>query len=90
MEYLKVADVVLSTSKHESYGASIIEALAAGVPVVSLDVGVAREAGASVVVPEQVVQATVEILHKGLRGQLQLAMASEEEWAVQWRETLLS
>src|SRR3989344_8249689 len=48
VEYLAVADVVLCTSLHESYGASIIEALAAGGPGVAPDVGVALEAGAIV------------------------------------------
>jgi glycosyltransferase involved in cell wall biosynthesis len=46
--YYAIADLVLVPSKYEGYGMVIIEALAAGKPVLSTDVGVAREAGATV------------------------------------------
>lgn len=46
--YYKIADLVLVTSRYEGYGLVIIEALAAGKPVLSTNVGVAREAGAVV------------------------------------------
>jgi glycosyltransferase involved in cell wall biosynthesis len=36
----------LVTSAYEGYGMVIVEALSAGVPVLSTDVGIAREAGA--------------------------------------------
>ncbi len=86
--YLGVADVVLSTSKHESYGVSIIEALAAGVPVVATDVGIAREAGADIVERGKLAEKVVEILHSGKRGELKLALPSAQEWGEKWRETL--
>lgn len=44
--YLKEADAVLVPSVYEGYGLVIVEALAAGVPVIATDVGVARESGA--------------------------------------------
>lgn len=44
-EYAR-ADLLLVTSKYEGYGMVIVEALAAGVPVLSTDVGIARQAGA--------------------------------------------
>ncbi len=44
--YLRYADVLLCTSRAESFGVSLIEALASGVAVVAPDVGVASEAGA--------------------------------------------
>lgn len=44
--YYKSADLFLLTSFYEGYGRTILEARAAGCPVVSTDVGVAREAGA--------------------------------------------
>jgi len=44
--YYCVADLVLVTSAYEGYGRTIIEALAAGKPVLSCDVGIAREVGA--------------------------------------------
>lgn len=87
-QYLAQADVALSTSKHESFGASIIEALASGVAVVAPDVGVAREAGALVVPKEKLAEAVAEVLKSGRRGELQLALPSTEEWAKQWKETL--
>ncbi|MDR3570875.1 MAG: glycosyltransferase [Candidatus Pacebacteria bacterium] len=48
VEYYPLADLVLVTSDYEGYGLVIVEALAAGKPVFSTDVGVAREAGAIV------------------------------------------
>jgi len=51
--YYALADLVLVPSVYEGYGLVIIEALAAGKPVLSTDVGIAREAGAIVVTPEQ-------------------------------------
>ena len=86
--YLAAADVVLCTSKHESWGASIIEALAAGVPVVAPDVGVAREAGATVVTREKLAETVVDVLKSGQRGTLTLQLPSAEEWAKRWKETL--
>ncbi|OGG67770.1 hypothetical protein A3C95_01205 [Candidatus Kaiserbacteria bacterium RIFCSPHIGHO2_02_FULL_56_30] len=88
-QYLATADVVLSTSRHESWGASIVEALAAGVPVVSLDVGVAREAGAIVVPRSELARAVIEVLKNGTRGELKLSLPGKEEWAKRWRETLI-
>lgn len=46
--FLSKADVVLVPSRYEGYGLVIVESLAAGVPVIATDVGVAREAGAIV------------------------------------------
>ncbi len=47
--YYAYADLLLVTSHYEGYGMVIAEALAAGVPVLSTDVGISREAGAIVV-----------------------------------------
>lgn len=88
MSYIAMADVVVSTSKRESYGASIIEALAAGVPVVAPDVGIAREAGAIVVPRERLAEAVIEVLQSGQRGELKLTLPTAEAWAREWRETL--
>ena len=46
--YYALADLVLVTSRYEGYGMTIIESLASGVPVLATDVGIAREAGATV------------------------------------------
>lgn len=87
-KYLSQADVVLCTSKHESWGASIVEALAAGVPVVAPDVGVAREAGAIVVPREKLAEKVAEVLESGQRGELKLKLPDAQEWAARWKETL--
>lgn len=46
--YLPSTELMLVTSAYEGYGMAMVEALAAGVPVLATDVGVAREAGAIV------------------------------------------
>lgn len=86
--YLAMADVVLSTSPHESYGASIVEALAAGVPVVSYDVGIAREAGARIASRGRLADAVVEVFQTGARGELKIPVLSEVAWAEAWQQTL--
>jgi glycosyltransferase involved in cell wall biosynthesis len=86
--YLESADVVLSTSPAESFGASIIEALAAGVPVVSYDVGVAREAGAIIAEKNTIVQKVIEVLTHPRKGELQMTLLTKEAWAKAWSETL--
>ncbi|HVU80067.1 MAG TPA: glycosyltransferase [Candidatus Paceibacterota bacterium] len=86
--YLGTADLVISTSPYESYGASIVEALAAGVPVVSYDVGVAREAGATIAPKGQLAETAIQALGGGARGELKLRVLSESEWAQAWKGTL--
>lgn len=86
--YLQTADVVLCTSKHESWGASIVEALASGVSVVAPDVGVAQEAGAYVVEREELSAKVVWVLIQRMRSTLRLHLPSAEEWSRHWRETL--
>ncbi len=84
----EIADVVLSTSIYESFGAGIIEALAAGVPVVAPDVGVAREAGAIIANRLELAQKVIEVLKNDVRGQLRLNLPNGEAWARAWKETL--
>lgn len=86
--YLARADVVLCTSQYESWGASIVEALAAGVPVVAPDVGVAKEAGAIVVPQNQLKEAVLEVLQGGGVGVLKLSLPNAEAWAQEWKKTL--
>lgn len=86
--FLAQAHVVVCTSREESWGGSIIEALAAGVPVVAPDVGIAREAGATIVEHKELAQKTLEILRSGVRGQLLLHLPNAEEWATKWKHTL--
>lgn len=46
--YVALASALLVPSKYEGYGLTIVEALAAGKPVIATDVGIAKEAGAIV------------------------------------------
>jgi hypothetical protein len=46
--YYPLADLLLVPSFYEGYGMAIIESLAAGVPVLSTNVGIAAEAGATI------------------------------------------
>jgi glycosyltransferase involved in cell wall biosynthesis len=87
--FLVRANVVLSTSRQESWGASIVEALAAGIPVVAPDIGIAKEAGAVVVPPEHLAEAINDILHSGARGGLKFVPLSSQEWVGRWIKTLL-
>ncbi len=88
INYIDTADVVLCTSLHESFGASIIEALAAGVPVVAPDVGVAKDAGAIVVPREKLAEAVVAALQSGVRGQLKVQLPTRGEWLNRWIQSL--
>ncbi len=65
--YYKIADLVLVTSRYEGYGLVIIEALAAGTPVISSDVGIAREAGAIVTSFDEFPEKLVSWFHNGPR-----------------------
>lgn len=88
LPYLAKASVVLCTSKQESWGLSIIEALAAEVPVVAPNVGVAREAGATVVERDHLAEAVASALASGTKGELRLSLLSQEEWVRAWRASL--
>ncbi len=82
--YYKIADVLLSTSRYEGYGLTIIEALTAGVPVISYDVGAAKEAGAVIVAPDDLAKTTVATLSEGKRGKLTLRVPTESEYPEMW------
>ena len=66
-KYYAEADIVLVPSRYEGYGLVIVEALAAGIPVLATDVGVAREAGAMVVTAKEFPQAILRWLENGPR-----------------------
>lgn len=87
-DYLALADVVLSTSRAESWGASIIEALAARVPVVAPDVGIAKEAGATVVSRAELTSAIERVLEEKPEGRLNITFLDRDAWVEKWKETL--
>lgn len=62
--YYKTADVFLNTSWYEGYGRTLIEAHAVGLPIISTDVGIARDYAAKIVSmnPTAVSAAIQEIL----------------------------
>lgn len=65
--YYAIADLVLVTSRYEGYGRTIIEAFAAGKPVLSTDVGIAREAGAIVASGEKFPMILASWFEEGMR-----------------------
>jgi glycosyltransferase involved in cell wall biosynthesis len=85
----KGADLLLNTSWYEGYGASIVEALAIGCPVVSTDVGIAREAGAIVTPPDGLGGAVIEILQSSKKGKLLLTLESQEAYFKHYKESLV-
>ncbi len=88
LKYLAKADVLLNTSHYEGYGATIVEALASGIPVVSLDVGIAREAGATIATYEGFTNKVVETLNSNKPAELKIQILSKAQWGAQWKETL--
>lgn len=82
--FYKVADVVLVTSAYEGFGMVIVEALAAGCPVVSYDVGLAREAGAVIATSADLPRVAIAVLSEGKRGKLSLNLPSEAEYRELW------
>jgi glycosyltransferase involved in cell wall biosynthesis len=65
--YYALADLVLVPSRYEGYGLVIVESLAAGKPVLSTDVGIAREAGATIASPDTFAEALYGWFKSGLR-----------------------
>jgi glycosyltransferase involved in cell wall biosynthesis len=49
ISYYKTADLFLNTSLSEGYGMTLVEAHAAGSKIISTDVGIAREVGATII-----------------------------------------
>lgn len=93
VSYFSAADIMLVTSSYEGYGMALIEALSAGVPVLSLDVGVARESGAIVVArSKEMGRALLDwIAHGSRKGELQsYPYASREEYVQAWCDDVKS
>ena len=65
--YYLFVDLVLVPSRYEGYGLVIVEALAAGKPVLSTDVGIAREAGAIVTTSEKFAERLAQWFKNGSR-----------------------
>lgn len=78
--------LIAATADYEGFGAAAVEALAAGCPVVSDDVGVAREAGAVIAEPGELAQKVIDVLNSGQKGELKLTLPTADEWARQWCE----
>ena len=65
--FLAQADLVLVSSRYEGYGMVTIEALAAGIPVLSTPVGVGQEAGAMIAHEEEFADAALRWIESGSR-----------------------
>lgn len=85
LPFYKAADLALVASDFEGYGMVIVEALAAGCPVVAYDVGVAREAGAIIASKSDLARTAVAVLSEGRRGVLAFTLPSEIEYRDMWR-----
>ena len=66
--YYAFADLLFVTSKYEGYGLVIVEALSCGVPVLSTDVGAAREVGAIIAPAEEFDSALNDWFRTGTRA----------------------
>jgi glycosyltransferase involved in cell wall biosynthesis len=90
--YFSTADIMLVTSVYEGYGMAMVEALAAGIPVLSTDVGVGREAGAIVTERRRFGRALLDwIAHGPRKAELQsYPYASEKEYVMAWYDDVRS
>ncbi len=86
--YYKAADVLLVTSHFEGYGMVIVEALAAGLPVVSYDVGIAAESGAIIAKPQDLARVAGAVLSEGRRGNLTRPLPTDVEYRDMWRSEI--
>ena len=84
LPFYKAADALLSTSDYEGYGMVIVEALSVGCPVISYDVGVAREAGAILATKDDLAKTTIATISEGRRGALSLTLPTELEYRDMW------
>ncbi len=82
--FYKAADLFLLTSSYEGFGMVLVEALAAGCPVVSYDVGLAREAGAIIATPADLPRVAIAVLSEGKRGKLSIKFPNEAEYRELW------
>lgn len=94
--YYKIADVFVLTSNYEGYGRTIIEAEAAGCPVIMTDVGIAGEAikhgENGLIVPVGDAQALADtmnsVIEKGATLHVSLPVQStKEEYLVAYKKT---
>ncbi len=87
--YYAIADMLLNTSHYEGFGLSLVEALAAGLPVLSFDVGVAQEAGASIVAEGALAQEIIARLKKpkGV-GVLRLPLPTKRSYLESYAQAL--
>ncbi len=88
--YYQAADLMLVTSHYEGYGMSIIEALASGCPTVSLDVGIAGEAGAVITTLDAMPEAALALFRSGARGRLALVLPTENEYRDLWHAQMVA
>jgi glycosyltransferase involved in cell wall biosynthesis len=90
--YYQVADLLLHTSQYEGYGLVLVEARRMGLPVLSTDVGVAKEVGARISSLQGMAAALEDEIQKGRRREepLSLQYHTMKEYSAairqQWKE----
>lgn len=96
VSYYKTADLFLLTSNYEGYGMTVVEALAAGCPVLMTDVGCAGEVvhdgNNGLVVPVGDLSALMHALEQILSGTVYLTpslppLPSQKEYLAQYRKS---
>lgn len=86
--FLSQADVLLVPSSYEGYGMVIVEALSARVPVISTDVGVARDAGAHIALHEAFPEAVVRWVEEDMQpcANMRTPYPDQETYVRAWVE----
>ena len=67
----------------------MIEALAARIPVVAPDVGVAKEAGAIIADRDKLAERVIEVLKNPPQAHLKLPVLTGDEWVQAWKDSLI-
>lgn len=93
VSYYKSADLFINSSLYEGYGLTLVEALASGTPVLSTDVGVAREVGADIFTTDEELLEKMSCYIEG-EGKVQTLQnypyKNEQEYLVAFKRTWLS
>lgn len=88
----KTSDILLVTSFYEGYGLNMVESVACGCPVVSTDVGVAEEVGATIVSYDagEIALKVIEILNQRVNVELKKEFIIEKsEYMDRFKNTFI-